>query len=96
MLVKPDRTSAWATEGVRERSVTRHRASESKRLFIAVKSSSDKSIYVERNRQVVRLFIMVVRKKPVAARARYKRSLKNGAKPGKISAVVPMRKPSTQ
>lgn len=96
MLVKPDRTSAWAIDGVRERSVTRHKASESKRLFIAVKSSSDKSIYVERNRQVVRLFIMVVRKKPIAASMRYSSSVKNGANPGKISAVVPMRKPSTQ
>ena len=45
---------------------------------------------------MVRLFIMVVRKKPIAASMRYSSSVKNGAKPGKISAVVPMRKPSTQ
>ena len=87
MLVKPDRTSAWATDGVRERSVTRHKASESKRLFIAVKSSSDQSIYIERERHAARLFSRVVRKKPVAARARYKSSLKNGAKPAELNSL---------
>ena len=96
MLVKPDKTAAWAIDGVRERSVTRHRASASSRLFITVRSSSDQSIYVERDRQVVRLFIMVVRKKPIAASMRYSSSVKNGANPGKMSTVVPMRKPITE